>query len=46
MSAGEAAHHRHGTQVRASVLLARLAYLLLTLAVLIAVVLLMRGGGG
>ena len=46
MEAGETAHRRHGAQVRVSVFLARLAYLLLALAVLIAVVLLMRGSGG
>ncbi len=38
MAAGEVAHQRHGRRVRASVTLARLAYLFLALAVLVAVV--------
>jgi len=36
MAAGEAAHRRHGQRVRSAVLLARLAYLLLALAVVAA----------
>jgi len=36
MAAGEAAHRRHGQQVRVSAALARLAYLLLALAAVVA----------
>ncbi len=43
MAAGTEAHRRHGRQVRASVLLARLATLLLILAALAAAIALVRG---
>jgi hypothetical protein len=42
MKTGEAAHRRHGRRVRASVTLARLAYLLLALATLAAVFAILR----
>jgi hypothetical protein len=42
LRAGEVAHRRHGRRVRASVALARLAYLLLALAVLVALAALLR----
>lgn len=38
MAAGEAAHRRHGRQVRSAVLLSRIAYLLLILAAVAALV--------
>lgn len=43
MAAGEAAHRRHGRRVRGSVVLTRLAYALLALAVLAAAFTLLRG---
>jgi hypothetical protein len=42
MATGEAAHRRHGRRVQASASLARAAYLLLALALLAAVVALLR----
>ncbi len=42
MQTGEVAHRRHGRKVRTSVVLSRLAYLLLALAILIALVALFR----
>lgn len=38
MAAGESAHRKHGRRVRSAVLLARLAYLLLALAAVAALV--------
>jgi uncharacterized membrane protein YuzA (DUF378 family) len=43
MVAGEASHRQHGRTVRTTSVLARLAYVLLGLAVLAAVVALLRG---
>lgn len=42
LKAGEVTHRRHGRKVRASVALTRLAYLLLALAVLVALAALLR----
>ncbi len=42
MQAGEVAHRQHGRRVRTSVVLRRLAYLLLALAVLVALAALLR----
>ena len=44
MAAGDAAHRRHGRQVRSSVTLSRLAYLILALAVIAGVIALLKGG--
>ena len=44
MEAGDKVHRRHGRQVRSSVMLSRLAYLILALAVMAAAIALLRGG--